>query len=69
MIIYIIIHLIGAILGYFLRREQLKNFGFVYTTSDRVINITTHLLTGWIAVFATIVMYFVEKESDKPAKW
>lgn len=69
MLIYILIHLIGSILGYFLRRAQLRRMFGTYTTTDRKVNIIAHLLFSWIGLFATLIVYFLEENDDKPAKW
>lgn len=71
MIIYILIHLIGAILGYFLRREQIKRMNESYTVSDRNLSISAHLTCSWVCIFATLMVYILEESGNnqKQAKW
>ena len=66
--IIIIIYLIGCVLNYILLRKYIKMDDFIYTISDRFMNLLQSLMS-WAGVIASLLCLFCTYENNKPAKW
>jgi uncharacterized membrane protein len=68
-VLYILVYLIGCVIGYIMFRADFKKSVGVWTVGDRFAGIVLSILS-WITVIVGILIIWEDSfDTNKPAKW
>jgi hypothetical protein len=68
MVLWIIVYLVGVVLGYISFKKWMIGGGCAWSVANRWMGLFLSLFS-WVTVFAGVILIYLETCADKPAKW